>query len=68
MGVLTAAFVILGAAGGVAALFATQALDVRDDLLEAKTMLGSLPEAVKTGDTARMQTVGAEGARADDQR
>jgi len=59
--VMLGTFVVLGgAAAAVGGVFALQALDVRDDLLTAKAKLASLPEAVKTGDTARLEAVGAE--------
>ena len=35
----------------VGTVFASQAFEVRDDLLEAKATLGDLPKAVKKGDT-----------------
>ncbi len=57
---LAGGFVVLGAVAAVGSVFALQALDVRDDLLEAKSMLGTLPEAVKTGDASQLQAVGAE--------
>lgn len=43
--------------GGV---FALQALEVRDDLMAAKSQLGSLTDAYKSGDVEQMEAVGAE--------
>ncbi len=51
---------VLGAVAAVGGVFALQALDVRDGLLQAKAKLGTLTEAYKNGDAAQMQALGAE--------
>jgi hypothetical protein len=61
--VLLGVFVVLGAIAGVGGLFASQALGVRDDLMAAKSQLGSLTNAYKKGDAERMQAIGAEALR-----
>ena len=58
--ILAGALLFLGPVAVVGSVFAAQALDVRDDLLEAKATLTGLPEAVKTGDAAKLQLAGAD--------
>lgn len=56
-------FVVLGAIAAVGGVFALQALEVRDDLMAAKSKLGSLTNAYKKGDAEKMQAIGAEALR-----
>ena len=56
-------FVVLGAIAAVGGVFALQALEVRDDLMAAKSKLGSLTDAYKKGDAEKMQAIGAEALR-----
>lgn len=58
--VLLGVVVVLAGIGGVGAVFALQAFEVRDDLLEAKDHLSSVTDLVKAGDTAQIEAVAAE--------
>lgn len=58
--VVLGVFVLLGGVAAVGGVFGLQALEVRDDLMAAKSRLGSLTEAYKAGDTAQLQQVGTE--------
>ena len=53
-------FVVIGGIAAVGGVFGLQALEVRDDLMAAKSKLGTLTDAYKEGDAAKMQVVGAE--------
>ncbi|MHC2999836.1 hypothetical protein OB08_11925 [Microbacterium sp. HJ5] len=53
-------FVVLGGFAAVGGVFALQALEVRDDLLTAKSRLGSFTAAYSAGDAAQMQALGDE--------
>lgn len=55
--VLTFTFLGLCGVGLVGAVFALQAMEVRDDLLAAKSRLSAITELVKAGDGAQMQVV-----------
>lgn len=61
--VLLGTFVVLGAIATVGGIFATQALGVRDDLMAAKSQLGSLTKAYQKGDAEKMQSIGSEALR-----
>lgn len=60
---LLGTFVVLGAIATVGGIFATQALGVRDDLMAAKSQLGSLTKAYQKGDAEKMQSIGSEALR-----
>ncbi|MFD4959664.1 DUF4012 domain-containing protein [Microbacterium sp. NPDC058389] len=61
--VLLGTFVVLGGIAAVGGVFALQALQVKDDLMAAKSQLTSLTDAYKDGDAAEMQAIGAEALR-----
>lgn len=58
--VLTGTLVLLIAVGVMGAVFAREALSVRDDLLAAKSKLGQITGLANQGDTEGLQTVAAE--------
>jgi hypothetical protein len=53
-------FVVVVGIGGIGAVFALQALDVRDDLLAAKDKIAAVTELAANGDTGQLQIVGNE--------
>lgn len=57
---LLGTFVVVGAVAAVGAVFALQALEVRDNLLAAKSKLGSVTSLAAEGDQAQIEAVAAE--------
>jgi hypothetical protein len=50
--------VIVGAVGAVTAVFASEAISVRDDLMAAKSQISSMAKYVKSGDTDKIAPAG----------
>lgn len=57
---LLGTFVILGAVAAVGGVFGMQALEVRDNLLTAKSKLGEVPSLAKAGDQAKIEALAAD--------
>lgn len=57
---LLGTFVILGGVAAVGGVFGMQALEVRDNLLTAKSKLGEVPSLAKAGDQAKIEALAAD--------
>ena len=57
---LLGTFVILGGVAAVGGVFGMQALEVRDNLLTAKSKLGQVPSLAKAGDQAKIEALAAD--------
>lgn len=58
--VLLGTFVFLGGVVAVGGIFGMQALEVRDNLLTAKSKLGELPSLAKAGDQEKIEALAAD--------
>lgn len=58
--VIASVSAVVGAVGVIAVVFAVQALQVRDDLLQAKAHVSAMLPAVKEGDTMALDATAAE--------